>query len=105
MALRGDHAGDEVRSYPTGGVMTARARHAALPPTLAPRGLSRTEAAAFVGVSPTTFDKLVADGRMPRPKAIDARRVWDRVEVERAFGSLPTVGGDGSVAGDENPWD
>ena len=32
--------------------MTTPARHAALPPGLTPRGLSRAEAAAYVGVSP-----------------------------------------------------
>ena len=38
-----------------------------------PRGLSRVEAADYIGVSPTTFDKLVADGRMPAPKQINSR--------------------------------
>ena len=41
------------------------------------RGLSHVEAAAYVGVSPTTFNKLVADGRMPQPRCIGTRRVWD----------------------------
>ena len=53
-------------------------RPAILPPTLAPRGLSRTEAAAYIGVSPTLFDHLVRDRRMPPPKRINARTVWDR---------------------------
>jgi predicted DNA-binding transcriptional regulator AlpA len=79
----------------------ASSRYSALPPNLPPRGLSRTEAAALIGVSPTTFDKLVADGRMPRPKAIDARRVWDRLKVENAFANLPEGGTQEGV----NPWD
>ena len=38
------------------------ARQAALPPTLAPRLICRDAAAAYVGVSPNTFDKMIADG-------------------------------------------
>ena len=53
-------------------------RPAIFPPTLAPRGLSRTEAVAYIGVSPTLFDHLVRDRRMPPPKRINARTVWDR---------------------------
>src|SRR6516165_5932118 len=41
-------------------------------------GLSRIEAAAYIGVSPSTFDKLVVDGRMPQPVRINYRVVWDR---------------------------
>jgi hypothetical protein len=40
-----------------------------LPPSLPPRGLSRAEAAAYVGVSTSLFDIMVADGRMPGGKA------------------------------------
>lgn len=57
-------------------------------------GLSRPEAAEYVGISPSTFDAMVADGRMPNPKAIGARRVWSRVEIERAFAELPETGQD-----------
>lgn len=31
------------------------------------RGLRREEAARYVGISPTKFDELVTDGRMPEP--------------------------------------
>jgi predicted DNA-binding transcriptional regulator AlpA len=54
-----------------------------------PRGLSREEAARHVGVGTTKFDEMVSDGRMPRPKRIDGRKVWDRVAVEMAFSNLP----------------
>jgi hypothetical protein len=30
-----------------------------------PRGMSRVEAADYIGVSPTLFDTMVRDGRMP----------------------------------------
>ena len=55
----------------------------------APRGLSRDEAARYVGIGATKFDEMVADGRMPRPKRIDGRVVWDRLRIEAAFSDLP----------------
>ena len=70
-----------------------------LPQSLPPRGLSREEAAAYVGISPSLFDALVKDGRMPSPKRINIRTVWDRIQVDAAFAALP---GDDSPA---NPWD
>jgi excisionase family DNA binding protein len=48
----------------------------------APRGLSRDEAARYVGVGTTKFDEMVADGRMPRPKKVDGRVIWDRLKIE-----------------------
>ena len=61
-----------------------------LPHSLPPRGLSRTMAAAYIGVSPTLFDKMVKDGRMPKPKQINARTVWDRFGLDDAFAALPS---------------
>jgi hypothetical protein len=52
-----------------------------LPPMLPPRGLSRVEAAQYIGVSPSLFDVMVKDGRMPPPKPINARKVWDRLKL------------------------
>jgi excisionase family DNA binding protein len=59
-----------------------------LPLSLAPRGLSRVQAAEYVGVGVTKFDEMVDDGRMPRPKRIDGRLVWDRVKLDAAFDEL-----------------
>jgi predicted DNA-binding transcriptional regulator AlpA len=55
----------------------------------APRGVSREEAARWIGVGATKFDEMVSDGRMPRPKRIDGRVVWDRIKVDAAFSDLP----------------
>ena len=60
-----------------------------LPRSLPPRGLNRVQAAAYVGVSPTKFDEMVSDGRMPQPKCIDARRLWDRESIDESFFALP----------------
>ena len=67
-------------------------------PSMAPRGLSRTQAAAYIGVSPSLFDLLVKDGRMPQPTYINSKPVWDRLKLDQAFEAL----GDHTEA---NPWD
>ena len=67
-----------------------RRRHV-LPPSLPPRGLSRVWAAQYVGISPSLFDQMVADGRMPGPKEINSRRVWDRHALDAAFEALPAT--------------
>ena len=54
-----------------------------------PRGLSRVEAARYIGVGATKFDAMVADRRMPKPRQVDGRIVWDRVELDIAFSDLP----------------
>ena len=56
-----------------------------------PRGLSRDEAARYVGIGVTLFDQMVADGRMPGPKVINSRKVWDRQRLDVAFEDLPDV--------------
>lgn len=55
--------------------------------------LNRREAAEFVGVSPTTFDKLVEKGHMPKPRQYPETRrlVWLRAELEQTLYELPTV--------------
>ena len=60
---------------------------------LAPRGLSRLQAAGYIGVSPNLFDAMVKDGRMPTPKEINTRVVWDRRKLDTAFELLPDIGG------------
>lgn len=64
-------------------------RRALLPANLPPRGLSRVEAAAYIGVGATLFDEMVRDGRMPAPKRINGRVVWDRHRLDKAFEALP----------------
>jgi hypothetical protein len=93
----------EFRSCPISGgglsVSPAPARRRdVLPLSLPPRGLSRVEAAAYVGASPSLFDQMVCDGRMPRPKRVNKRTIWDRRRLDEAFDSLPDDG-------DRNPWD
>jgi predicted DNA-binding transcriptional regulator AlpA len=72
-----------------------------LPPSLPPRGLSRVYAAAYIGVSPSKFDEMVADKRMPRAIRIDGRRVWDRIKIDEAFAAL----GDEGEGRPRSVWD
>ncbi|OSI33026.1 hypothetical protein BST65_03385 [Bradyrhizobium canariense] len=72
-------------------------RGSTLPPSLPPRGLSRVQAAEWAGVSPSTFDKMVADGQMPRPKRIRGRVIWDLKQLDCAFTALDDS--------EENEWD
>lgn len=56
------------------------------------RGLSRNEAAVYVGVSTTKFDELVKDGTMPLPLRIGSRVIWDMRRIDEAFDDLSTEG-------------
>lgn len=80
--------------------MTRALKRDTLPASLPPRGLSRAEAAAYVGVGTTLFDAMVRDGKMPAPKRIHARLVWDRHRLDKAFEALPDEGGQA-----EDVWD
>jgi hypothetical protein len=44
----------------------------------------------YIGVSPGKFDELVGDARMPAPKRIDGRKVWDIRDLDVAFDALPS---------------
>lgn len=64
----------------------------------APRGLRRDAAADWVGMSPSKFDELVKDGRMPKPKRVDGVVVWDRYRLDAAFEALPDQGSESAWA-------
>jgi excisionase family DNA binding protein len=69
------------------------AHQKALPPTLAPRLISRDAAAAYLSISATLFDRMVEDGGMPRPRLLGGkRRAWDVRELDAAIDRLPVQG-------------
>ena len=43
---------------------------------------------------------MVRDGRMPKPKRVDARNIWDRLKLDTAFDDLP-----GDEIDEANLWD
>lgn len=65
-----------------------------LPPTLAPRGLTRDEAAGYLGIGTTLFDDLVKAGALPPARKLRGAVRWDRLEVDAAFEKLPRNGPD-----------
>ena len=67
-------------------------------PLWRPRSLRRADAAHYIGVSPSKFDRLVADGRMPAPIKLDGCTVWDMRQLDRAFDVLA------EETEDANPW-
>jgi hypothetical protein len=56
----------------------------------------------YVGISSSKFDELVEDGRMPPPRLIDSRKIWDIYELDPAIDELPH---DDSPPIAGNSWD
>lgn len=65
-------------------------------------GLSRSEAAEYIGIGASLFDEMVDLGKMPPPKLIGGRKVWRRVDLEKAFAELPYDGQNQTKA--DSPW-
>jgi predicted DNA-binding transcriptional regulator AlpA len=52
------------------------------------RGLSRHEAAQYVGIGTTLFDQLVEKGILPPCRKLAGRTLWDLRQVDRAMDEL-----------------
>ena len=52
------------------------------------RGLSRGEAAAYVGIGTTLFDQLVANGTLPKGQKVFGRVIYDLRQLDRALDDL-----------------
>jgi hypothetical protein len=70
-----------------------------LPINLAPRGLSRVAAAAYVGVGVTLFDRAVKERKLPAPFKLFGRALWCRRKLDAAIDML--AGADDPADG---PW-
>ena len=64
-------------------------------------GLARAEAAEYIGVGVDKFDEMVKDGRMPKPKLVDSKKLWMRSKIEKAFAELPE---EGQNPAPPSPW-
>jgi hypothetical protein len=53
------------------------------------RGLSRVEAALYLGISPSKFDELRKDGRVGPAHIIGGRKVWDVRDLDETFDASP----------------
>lgn len=76
-----------------------------LPNSLPPRGLSRKQAAEYLGVSPSHLDKLVNDRIIPPAKRLGGRVVWDLRQLDKAFDALDSDVWRNDDATDRNGWD
>ena len=77
----------------------ASARRSSLPEGVLQRGLSRVQTTEYIGVSPSTLDRMVADGIMPKPIRIYGRVLWDIRAIDAKFDGL-----DSGPAEDDDPW-
>lgn len=66
------------------------------------RGLSRVEAAGYIGISPNTFDRMIKEGTMPAPVEIYSRKVWDVRAIDLAMNALSGLADSPNAT---NPWD
>lgn len=71
------------------------------PPT--PRLLSAPLAAAFLGVSPRTFEKLWRTGSFPHPHRIGRRLLWDRKLLDQFVDVLSGVSSDALTEATQQP--
>lgn len=53
--------------------------------SIRPRGLPEPDAATYIGASLSTLQKLVREGKLPRPKLISDRRVVHEVSDLDAY--------------------
>ena len=53
------------------------------------RGLSREEAAMYLGISGSTFDEMRSTGQIEPPRLIKGRKLWDIRDLDMAFDALP----------------
>ncbi len=65
------------------------------------RGLTRAEAAGYIGIGTTLFDKVILAGKMPQPKRFGIKKIWDRLQLDVAFEAMSTDKDDA----DSNDWD
>lgn len=82
--------------------MTSKASIAARLPVR--RGLSESEAAVYLSLSPTFFRTLVKQGIMPRPRLAGDRRIWDVEELDLCFKALPREGDTTCSEEGRNSW-
>ena len=53
------------------------------------RGLSRSEAAAYLGISPSKFDELRKANRIAPPKVLDGRLIFITERLDEFLDALP----------------
>jgi hypothetical protein len=72
---------------------TASAR--STPLAFMPRGLRRGAAAAYLGISPSHFDKQRGEGAIPPPKPLFGVMLYDRLDLDALFDGVPAANDNG----------
>jgi hypothetical protein len=65
------------------------------------RGLSREEAAMYLGIGAGTFDEMRLNGQIEPPRLIKGRKLWDIRDLDMAFDALPRE----DAPGTGSSWD
>lgn len=63
---------------------------------IVPRGLRRVDAARYLGISPSHFDKQVRAGTIPKPLERFGVTIWDRAVLDSLFDGVPQAGNHGN---------
>jgi hypothetical protein len=53
------------------------------------RGLSRVEAALYLGISPSKFDQLRENHQVGPPHILGGRKLWDMRDLDETFDASP----------------
>lgn len=72
-----------------------------------PRGLRRAAAAAYLGISPSHFDKERAVGNIPAPRQMFGVQIWDRHDLDLLFdgkSSEPVAMNDNDAGAWDRHW-
>jgi hypothetical protein len=77
------------RSCGKGGHSTVEALSPSQSRPVPRRGLSRTEAAIYLGISPSKFDELRKANRIAPPKVLDGRLIFTVERLDEFLDSLP----------------
>jgi hypothetical protein len=81
------HILDKEETAARAAVATARCQAATRP--IVRRGLSRLEAATYLGISPSKFDELRKANRIAPPKVLDGRLIFTVERLDEFLDSLP----------------
>jgi hypothetical protein len=65
------------------------------PQAFMPRGLRRGAAAAYLGISPSHFDKQREEGAIPPPKPLFGVMLYDRLDLDALFDGVPAANDNG----------
>jgi hypothetical protein len=70
-----------------------------------PRGLRRAAAAAYLGISPSHFDKCRVSGAIPAPRTMFGIELYDRHDLDLLFDGKPVPLASNDNTPEANAWE